>query len=372
VSMFKKSTKFNQSGLTIILVPLAIFLLLISAALTYLVLDSSGLVNSESQKVVAESVSKMLTHDSPTPTPFPFSEMTIPSLRSRSYESDLGELEKLSDKPGFSSYLTSYDSDGFKVNGYLSIPDEPVPRSPGGEVGWPAVVFIHGYIPPHEYRTTENYISYVDALADDGLVVFKIDLRGHDKSEGVAHGAYYSESYVVDVLNAVSALKMADYVNPEKIGLWGHSMAGNVAFRAFAASEEITNLVIWAGAVYTYEDFSDYRISDRSYQPPPQESERTIRREELFDTYGTFDPNSDFWKQVPGTNYLDEKSGRIQLHHAVDDNVVNIGYSRNLMQVLDGTNIEHYLYEYPQGGHNLTGSSFTDAMSRSAEFLKMY
>jgi len=201
-------------------------------------------------------------------------------------------------------------------------------------------------------------------------VVFKIDLRGHDDSEGEAYGAYYSESYVVDTLNAYSALRDADFVDPNRVGLWGHSMAGNVVFRSLAAQPDIQKVVIWAGAVYTYEDFADYRISDNSYQPPPQASERRKRREELFNTYGEFDPESDFWQQIPGTNYLNDTKGAVQIHHATNDNVVKIGYSRNLMSILDETNIAHELFEYSSGGHNMTGSSFTLAMQRSADFFK--
>jgi len=88
---------------------------------------------------------------------------------------------------------------------------------------FPAIVFVHGYIPPQEYKTTVNYVSYVDYLAKNGFMVFKIDLRGHGDSEGEAGGAYYSDDYVVDTLNAVEALRSSDFVDPERIGLWGHT-----------------------------------------------------------------------------------------------------------------------------------------------------
>lgn len=362
--MLKKSK--HESGLFLLLVPIIVILFIIAAAVSYFFLDMQGYGRDLTAKeVIKVTTKKLLSVPTPTPTPFAFQEMTIPHLRNREYVSELGNLEKLSENSSFTSYLTSYDSDGFRVDGYLTIPKGEKPKN-----GWPAVVFVHGYIPPTEYRTTKNYVSYADALADDGLVVFKIDLRGHDESEGEAFGAYYSEYYVVDTLNAYSALESANFVDPEKIGLWGHSMAGNIVFRSLAAMPTIPKVVIWAGAVYTYEDFSDYRISDNSYQPPPQQSERRKRREELFDTYGEFDPESNFWKQIPGTNFLDETEGAIQIHHALDDNVVKIGYSRNLMSVLNNTNIEHELFEYPNGGHNLTGTSFTRAMQRSADFFK--
>ncbi|MDP3974122.1 MAG: alpha/beta hydrolase [Candidatus Daviesbacteria bacterium] len=310
---------------------------------------------------------KFGTSLAPSPTPFPFAELTIPYLREREYQSRLGELEKFGENINYTSYLTSYDSDGLRINGLLTKPKGEQPVE-----GWPAIIFIHGYIVPSQYRTTQNYAQYVDYFAKEGFVVFKIDLRGHDKSEGEGGGAYYSSDYIIDALNAYSALGSSGFVDPEGIGLWGHSMAGNVVFRSLAAESDIPAVVIWAGAVYTYEDFSQFRISDNSYSPPSQTSERRRIRQELFDTHGEFNPESEFWKLVPATNYLDEVKGAVQIHHAVDDNVVNIGYSRNLMKILDKTLILHEFYEYSSGGHNLTGASFNQAMERSVEFFRKY
>lgn len=295
----------------------------------------------------------------------PFFDITIPSLRARKYQSQIGEQKLLSSTISYSSYLTSYDSDGHKINGLLTIPKGVPPTG-----GWPAIVFVHGYIPPKTYKTTEKYTAYVDYLAKRGFVVFKIDLRGHGNSEGEAAGGYYSSEYVVDTLNAHSALKNFKDVDSQNIGLWGHSMAGNVTFRSFIASDEVKKIVIWGGAGYTYEDLTKYRISDNSYQPPSSNSQASARRRKLFETHGTFDPNNDFWKQVVPTNYLEGKTGAIQLHHAIDDNVVRIDYSRNLIKVLDGSQIDHQLFEYKTGGHNISGSSFNSAMQRTADFFK--
>lgn len=297
--------------------------------------------------------------------PFAFQELTIPYLRNRNYQSNLGELEKLSDYPNYTSYITNYDSDGLKVNGLITIPKGQEP-----EGGWPAIVFVHGYISPSIYRTTEKYVDYVNYLARNGFVVFKIDLRGHGDSEGEAGGSYYSSDYVIDTLNAYSALEQADFVNKEKIGLWGHSMAGNVTFRSFVVKKDIPALVIWAGAGYTYTDLLEYRLMDRSYRAPQESSNRARKREELRKEYGEFNPTSEFWKQVAPTNYLEGVNGATSFYHAVDDNVVSIEYSRNLMKILDGTEIKHSLTEYPTGGHNISGSSFSDAMKKTVEFYK--
>ncbi len=301
----------------------------------------------------------------PSPSPFPFQELTIPYLRNREFVSKLNNLSQASETAAYTAYLTSYDSDGLKVNGLLTRPKGSMPQG-----GWPAIVFVHGYIPPSQYRTTENYASYVDYLARSGFVVFKIDLRGHGDSEGEAGGAYYSSDYVIDTLNAYAALERSEFVNPNKIGLWGHSMAGNVLFRSFTVKPTIPAVVIWAGAVYSYSDIQEFGIDDNSYRPPPQNTERARKRQELRNTYGEFDPTSDFWRQVAPTNYVGDLKGAIQLHHAVNDNVVSINYSRNLMRLLNGTSISHELNEYPGGGHNLTGSTFTEAMQKTVNFFK--
>ena len=326
-----------------------------------------------SQNSILPELQKKLNVATRLQTPFPFQDLTIPYLRDRLYQSELGELEKVSENVNYTNYFTSYDSEGFKVYGQLAIPKGNPPTS-----GYPAIIFIHGYIPPEEYQTIVNYSSYVDYMVKNGLIVFKIDLRGHDESEGEAGGAYYSGDYVIDTLNAVAAIKklrdpsnsLRSIVDADRIGLWGHSMAGNVVFRSFVASDEISKVVIWAGAGYTYSDLQDFRIQDNSYRPPPPGTERARKRTELRNLYGDFNPEDEFWKQVPGTNYLEGVVGQIQLHHATNDNVVSIDYSRNLMSILDNTQIEHELFEYSSGGHNLTGTSFTEAMQRSADFFK--
>lgn len=297
----------------------------------------------------------------------PFKELTIPYLRNRQYNSKLGGLSLNSENVEYKSYITSYSSDGLRINGLLTIPNNNKPKN-----GFPAIVFVHGYIPPQQYETTKNYVDYVDYFARNNYVVFKIDLRGHGNSDGEASGAYYSSDYVIDILNAYSALQNSNFVDKNKIGLWGHSMAGNLVLRVLASKPTIPAVVIWAGAVYTYEDFSKYGIQDNSYHAPNSSQQRQRKRQELFDKYGQFNKNSEFWRQVVATNYLKDVKGAIQLNHAQDDNVVNIGYSRDLNKILDKININHEFNEYSGGGHNISGLNFDKAMQNSVRFFDKY
>ncbi len=318
----------------------------------------------------SQSLSKITnTKSQPTvtPSPFLFQELTIPYLRNQTYQSQLGDLAQVSKNQNYTEYLTSYSSDGLKINGLLT---KPIGQMPEG--GWPAIVFVHGYIPPNQYQTLERYVNYVDYLARNGFVVFKIDLRGHGSSEGQAGGGYYSSDYVIDTLNAYAALQSSNFVNPKKVGFWGHSMAGNILLRSFAIKPEIPAVVIWAGAGYTYLDLNTYGISDSSFRPQPADSERQRQRQQLRALYGDPKDGNPFWKLVAPTSYLNDLKGAIQLDQAVDDQTVSIEYNRNLNKLLDATNVPHEFFEYPSGGHNISGASFTEAMQNTVSFFKKY
>ena len=331
-----------------------------------LALSSLVYVTMQSQSPRRQSAMTAETNDrAKEPDNVPHAELTIPYLRERKYTSSLGERTQYETYARYTSYLTSYTSDELKINGLLTIPEGEMPAG-----GWPAIVFVHGYIPPTQYRTTEKYITYVDGLADAGFVVFKVDLRGHGESEGEPTGAYYASEYVVDVLNARAALSGSGIVNPAQIGTWGHSMAGNVTLRALAVDNTIPAVVIWAGAVFTYEDWLKYGLQDNSYRPPTQVTARVSRRNEIFKTHGEFNAQNDFWRRVVPVNYLERVGGAIQLHHPTDDTVVDVRYSRDLSTVLTEKNIEHEFYEYPTGGHNIESPSFELAMQRTIDFYK--
>ncbi|MBA3723612.1 MAG: hypothetical protein H0W89_01815, partial [Candidatus Levybacteria bacterium] len=159
---------------------------------------------------------------------------------------------------------------------------------------------------------------------------------------------------------------------PQKVGLWGHSMAGNISMRTAATKPEIPAVVIWAGAGYTYADLLSYRISDTSFDPVQSNSSRLRKREQLRKLYGDPDVAKPFWQQLAPVNYLNDLQGSIQLHHAADDSVVDVRYSRDLNELLGKTSVPHEFYEYETGEHNIAGVNFDTAMQRTVDFYKKY
>ena len=285
-------------------------------------------------------------------TPYPGSEISIE--------------QPLEPGANYDRYYVSYLSEGLKIYALLTIPQGDPP--PGG---WPGIVFNHGYIPPEQYRTTERYIAYVDNLARNEYIVFRIDYRGHDRSEGEARGAYGSSGYTADVLNAVAALQRFPLVDPQRIGMWGHSMGGYLTLRSMVISSEIKAGVIWAGVVASYPDMlTRWRRSDNP-TPTPLPSGPRRWRAEWVEQYGSPEENPEFWSSISANSYLADLSGPLQLHHGTADESVPLEFSETLYEQLQQAGQPAELYTYPDDNHNLSGF-FSMAMQRTIEFFDRY
>jgi dienelactone hydrolase len=303
---------------------------------------------------------------SPTPTLHP---MDIRAARLTPYPgSEIVIEDTLEPGRNYFRYYAYYYSEGLKIYGLLTVPYAEVP-----ETGYPAIVFNHGYIPPEVYRTTERYIAYVDNLAKSGYIVFRIDYRGHDRSEGEARGAYSDPGYLADVLNAVAALKQYPLVDPQRIGMWGHSMGGYLTLRAMTVSPDIRAGVIWAGVVASYPDLlCCWRRSQVFPTPTPDPIPGSSRGWRSWsELYGSPEENPEFWNSISANSYLSDISGPLQLHHGTGDEDVPYEFSLNLYQEMLqlGLTVEYYQYE---GDNHDLANFFSLAMTRTLEFYDRY
>lgn len=305
----------------------------------------------------------------PTATATPVEPLSVAHMRTQEYPgSDIVIEQTLQPGVNYQRYIASYLSEGLKEYGLLTVPNGPKPAT-----GWPVIIFNHGYIPPAQYRTTERYVAYVDGFARNGYIVFRPDYRGHANSEGVPTGGYGTPDYTIDVLNALASMKRYADADPNRIGMWGHSMGGHITLRAMVTTGDIKAGVIWAGVVASYPDLMSRWRRSASVMPPASSQSVRRWRQELTDRYGTPEENPEFWASISPSAFLDELSGPLQLHHGTADADVPVEFSSDLYQQALAEDIPMPVeyYEYPGDNHNLS-VSFNTAMQRSVAFFDKY
>lgn len=329
-------------------------------------------LNSDNAKKVISTVTDNLNQDedkggSEERTSHPLS---IEALRKGEYPgSDIIIEQTLAPGSNYQRYIASYKSEGLKIYGLLTVPVGERPNT-----GWPVIIFNHGYIPPDQYQTAERYVAYVDAFARNGYIVFKPDYRGHGNSEGQPFGAYYSPAYTIDVLNALSTLKRYKDADPQKIGMWGHSLGGNITLRAMVVSRDIKAAVLWAGVVGTYDDLMNRWHGIRPTPSSNQEIAGHINsiRQNLVAEYGTPSDNSSFWQSIDPRFFLKDISGPLQFHQGLADSEVPLVFSQGLDNDLKNLGKTVEFYTYPGGDHNISSPNFEIAMQRSIDFFNKY
>lgn len=295
--------------------------------------------------------------------------LSIEYMRGQEYSgSDIVIEQTLPTGSNYDRYIASYKSDGLKIYSLLTIPKGEKPAT-----GFPVVIFNHGYIPPTEYRTTEKYAAYTDAFSRNGYIVLKSDYRGHGNSEGNPEGAYYSPAYTIDVLNALASIKRYKDADPERIGMWGHSMGGSITLRSMVVdAKDIKAGVIWAGVVASYEDMANnwrrrtpFMLSER------EQAIRRPGRQSLIDKYGSFEENPAFWRSIAPISFTSDIEAPIQLHHGTNDQEVPLLFSQKLDEALKNSGKEVEFYTYEGDDHNISANLST-ALSRSVDFFDKY
>jgi len=115
---------------------------------------------------------------------------------------------------------------------------------------FPAVVLITGSGAQNRDEELFNHRPFAviaDYLTRNGIAVLRYDDRGTAESKGIYHTATIQD-FAADALSAVSYLKTRNEINPQKIGLIGHSEGGTIAFMLAGGGNDLAFIVSMAGS----------------------------------------------------------------------------------------------------------------------------
>ena len=310
------------------------------ALLVLVLLTLSGVGLAQAQDPVAPA------RDDPTGMSF------ISSLRARSYGG--GEMERvrvLAETPDFTRYLIRYPSDGLTIQGFMNVPT-------GVEPPYRVVVVAHGYVNPDAYPLLPYTTPYADALASAGFLVVHPGYRNHTGSDDGPNP--FRSGYTIDVLNLVALLKQQPDVRPDAIGLFGHSMGGEVTIKALVVRPQDIHAAVLYGAMGA-DAWENWNLINWKWAGGWF----------LFD--GPFSPWRDraAFRLASPSAFLADVAAPIQIHHGTADDTAPYEWATDLHQRLLDAGKPAELYSYRGAGHSFwTGSAAYNAlMARSIAFF---
>ena len=119
-------------------------------------------------------------------------------------------------------------ANGTEMSGLLYIPDGVTAENPA-----PGIVAIHGYI-----NSRETQDGFAIEFARRGYVVLAADQTGHGYSDGPAFANGFGGP------DALTFMRGLDIVDPDNIGLEGHSMGGWAVLIAAAVQPDAYKSIV--------------------------------------------------------------------------------------------------------------------------------
>jgi dipeptidyl aminopeptidase/acylaminoacyl peptidase len=294
-----------------------------------------------------------------TPTPDPYAGLTIADLAARGYGGSEIQVEQvLAATDTFTRSLITYPSDGLTIHGFMNVPR---PDGDQSEEPFPVVLVLHGYISPDIYTTLAYTTRYADALARAGYVAIHPNLRNFPPSDegpdpfrvGIATDALNLIALVREHSGKPGPLRQAD---PQRIGVWGHSMGGGAAIRVITVDPGIKAAVLYgsmsADEQQNYERILEWSGGERG------EEELATSAEDM--------------RRIAPIYHLDRIQAAVSIHHSDADTTVPLEWSLDLCERLEalGKTVECFTYEGLP--HTFNGAGDQLFMQRYVDFFDRY
>ena len=327
-----------------------------------------------------------------TPSPTPtidewITSFTIEGLQQHDYQS--GEIlirATLDENDKYTSYLIEYPSDGLTITGVMQIPV--------GDGPFPVIVMNHGFFSRSVYSSGDGTDRASAYLAEHGYITIASDYRSWGDSN-IGESFFYS-GLVIDVINLLNAIPSIEEADPNRIGMWGHSMGGGVTMKVLtvlggrvvpSGNEERIETTMKAAVLYSTvsADFVDIinRWGMGCFGDIAQgelivgcNSSDVIPNDlpiNLQDAYRFAASDSDTLKKVSPFYHLDSVTVPVQIHYGTEDGEFIGGtppqWSVKLTQGLRDAGKEAEMYQYEGEGHSFIGQPWFDFMVRALRFF---
>ncbi|MFY8351996.1 DPP IV N-terminal domain-containing protein [Pseudoalteromonas sp. SSM20] len=208
------------------------------------------------------------------------------------------------------------------------------------EAGKKYPVMVNVYGGPHAQRVTNSWRSknlYFQYMVQQGYIVFQLDNRGsYNRGKKFEDPIYkhLGEIEVQDQIKGVEFLRTLDYVDAERIGIYGHSYGGYMALMTMFKAGDYFKAGV-SGAPVT-----DWALYDTHY------TERYL---------GHPDTNAQGYEKSAVFPYAEGLSGPLMIYHGMADDNVLFTHATKLFKQLQDNAQQFEMMTYPGSKHSLRG-----------------
>lgn len=329
----------------------------------------------------------LIVTDTPPPTftPLPtatptFDELiypyTVDGLRRHKYEGGkIHYREILAQNESFTIYYIDYPSDGLTITGVLYLP--------AGEGPFPVIVMNHGFFNRGDYYSGDGTDRASEFLAKRGYIAIASDYRSWGQSD-IGYSLFYS-GLTIDVINLLNAIPSIPKADPDRIGMWGHSMGGGVTMKVLTIDSRVKAAVLYSTVSADMVDiinrwgtgcFGDVTAGERLYGCNSSDIIPDSLPRELRDAYRTASASEAALAEISPFHHLDLVTVPVQIHYGAADGKIFSGtppeWSKKLYQgLLDaGKNVQ--LFGYDNEGHSFKADQWFAFMERASQFFDKY
>lgn len=203
---------------------------------------------------------------------------------------------------------------------------------------YPVIVNVYGG--PHAQRVTNSWRSknmYFQYMVQQGYIVFQLDNRGsYNRGKAFEDPIYkhLGKPEVVDQIKGVEFLRTLDFVDANRIGIYGHSYGGYMALMTmFKASDYFQAGV--SGAPVT-----DWNLYDTHY------TERYLSHPKT---------NADGYEASNVFAYSEGLKGPLMIYHGMADDNVLFTHATKVFKTLQDQAQPFEMMTYPGSKHSLRG-----------------
>ena len=202
---------------------------------------------------------------------------------------------------------------------------------------YPVIVRVYGG--PHAQLVTNKFqgADITQYMLQQGYIVFQLDNRGSNYRGTKFEFPIYKELGNIEVLDQITGVKFLrtlDFVDPERIGIFGHSYGGYMSIMAMFKAGDYFKAGV-SGAPVT-----DWMLYDTHY------TERYLSQPQT---------NSEGYTKSSVFPYASGLKGPLMIYHGMADDNVLFSNTTKLIKTLQDENKLFELMTYPGSKHSMRG-----------------